>query len=70
MNQAAEILDYLRAGRSLTAIEALSRFGCFRLAARIKDLRDAGHPIVTDTVTQDGKQYARYSLSKGQMSLL
>lgn len=67
MNQNAEILHYLRKGQSLTAIEALNHFGCLRLAARIKDLRDMGHPIVTDTITRDGKQFARYWMARNQM---
>jgi hypothetical protein len=41
------ILQHLEQGRTITAIEALVLFGCFRLAARIKELRDAGHNIVT-----------------------
>lgn len=35
----------------------------FRLAARIKDLRDAGNPIDTDTITlEGGHRIARYTL--------
>lgn len=39
MNQTAQIRKHLNSGRSLTAIQALNNFGCFRLAARIFDLR-------------------------------
>ena len=37
--------------------------GCFRLAARIADLRAAGHDIQSEMVTTDsGKRVARYTL--------
>jgi hypothetical protein len=50
----------LNSGRTLTAIQALTKFGCFRLAARIADLRKDGVNIVTDIVTQKGKSFACY----------
>lgn len=56
------IMGHLRAGYSITPLEALALFGCFRLAARIKDLREAGHNIRSDEVEQGGKTFARYSL--------
>jgi hypothetical protein len=59
-----KIEKYLSSGRSLTAIEALTKFGCFRLAARISDLRRDGINIATDTVTQKGKTFARYKKIK------
>jgi len=47
----------------LTALEALQRFGCFRLAARIADLKTEGMHIDTVMVADEdtGKVYARYS---------
>ena len=60
------ILNYLESGGSLSSIEALNRFQCFRLAARVRDLRKAGHDIQTKTVKEDGKKYAVYSLPKIQ----
>lgn len=75
MTQADVILDMLyrkelvafRAGadkpETLTALEALEDAGCLRLAARIKDLRDEGHNIVTEMVGgRHGKRYAGYYL--------
>ena len=61
------ILNYLESGGSLTSIEALNKFQCFRLAARIGDLRKAGHNIHTKTIKEDGKRYAVYSLPKIQI---
>ena len=55
------IKQYLETGKPLTPIEALNYFGCFRLAARIKDLKDSG--MLIDKVMkkdQNGKRYAMY----------
>lgn len=37
-SQTSRILSYLLEGHSLTPIEALQKFGTFRLGARIKDI--------------------------------
>jgi hypothetical protein len=63
MSQTNEILAYM-SKKPITPIEALKRFGCLRLAARINDLRDAGHFINTELVVKNGKKFARYSLIK------
>jgi hypothetical protein len=64
MTQAQRILIYLKTGKSLTPLEALKKFGCFRLAARIADLRSQGHTIWTNYITKDNKTFAAYKLSK------
>jgi hypothetical protein len=65
-SQNALIKGWLLNGYSLTQLEALTQFGCFRLAARIADLRDKGLNVVTDMVTLDnGKRVARYFLKRG-----
>jgi hypothetical protein len=56
------ILDYLQKGKSITPLDALNKFGCFRLAARISDLRKDGLNIATKYVTKEGKNYASYRL--------
>ena len=48
MTQTETILAHLQSGGSITPIDALRLYGCFRLAARIKDLRDSGHKVHTD----------------------
>lgn len=50
-SQCASILSWLRAGKPLTPLIALDQFGCFRLAARINNLRDAGHTISSTMIT-------------------
>ncbi|PIT43804.1 hypothetical protein BHC46_12435 [Snodgrassella alvi] len=63
--QTIQILEYMRAGNSITPIEALQLFGCMRLGARIYDLKQDGHVINTLMVKDEksGVRYARYSLA-------
>ena len=60
-SQQKQILGHLKF-EPITALDALSLYGCFRLAARIHDLRAKGHDIETETVEEGGKRYARYRL--------
>lgn len=63
MSQNKQIADYLNKGKKLTPIDALNKFGCFRLAARIADLRNEGMNIVTKTIKlKNKKQIAQYSI--------
>lgn len=64
MTQTETILAHLKNGRSITPIDALRDYGCFRLAARIKELRDSGHDVQTAWDTDGEKRWARYSLGK------
>ena len=62
-SQNARILTYLQQGNSLTPLEALQWFGCLRLAARVLDLREAGHDIYSVPVTlRNKKRVACYRL--------
>jgi hypothetical protein len=61
-NQTNRILRYLRTGRGLTAISALTRFGCMRLAARIEEMRQEGIKVRSRTLRRNGKRFACYSL--------
>ena len=62
-HQNARILAHLQSGRTLTALEALEWFKCFRLASRVCDLRKAGHLVEKRTVkTNSGKSVAEYYL--------
>jgi hypothetical protein len=56
-------LTRLQEGKSLTPLEALNDFNCFRLAAHIESLRKDGHRIFTHMVNENGKKYARYTLN-------
>lgn len=63
VNQTEAIKTYMETHGSITALEALNEIGCFRLAARIKDLRDRGVAIDSEMVTlPNGKHIAKYTL--------
>lgn len=67
--QTKAIKEYLEAGHTITNADAVAKFGCYRLSARILDLRRAGMDIVTlmiDGVTRYGTEtkYAKYYLRK------
>lgn len=63
--QTAQILAHLKTGRSITPIDALNKYGCFRLGARIYDLKQDGHNIYREMVeTDSGKRVASYTLVK------
>lgn len=58
------IAKWLKSGHSITQMEALKMFGCFRLASRITDLRQKfGLNIETNRITTNtGKRVAQYRL--------
>lgn len=60
--QSTRILKHLQRGNTINPMQALKLYQCFRLAARIYDLKEAGHDIKKTMVTRNGKRYARYSL--------
>lgn len=63
MSQLSLIRAALEKGDTLTPIDALNRFGCFRLGARIHDLREEGYDIATlDHHTPSGSIVAEYKL--------
>ena len=67
-SQSDRILAHLISGKSLTAMQALDKFGCFRLAARVESLRKQW-PITTEMKTKDGKRFAVYRLSLKSLSV-
>jgi hypothetical protein len=63
--QNAMVLEHLIRRGPITPQEALIFYGCFRLAARIYDLRQVGHHIITTRVMNEhGNPYAEYHLLK------
>ena len=63
-SQTVKILNYLLKGKSLTPLEALSRFKCFRLASRINEINRSGFKVEKEMVNKNGKRYAKYFLKK------
>jgi|11BtaG_2_1085332.scaffolds.fasta_scaffold04744_7 hypothetical protein len=56
-----KILSYLEEGNSISPMDALNQFGCFRLASRIHELRTYGYAI--ETIRIGGRKYAEYKLA-------
>jgi hypothetical protein len=63
MSVSHKLESWLLKGETITALQALNKWGCMRLSARINELRNAGFPILTDSVKQNGKIFARYRLA-------
>lgn len=58
------ILNHLQSGRSITAVEAVRLYNCYRLSAIIKRLRNSGYDIVTynERNSSGTGTHARYEL--------
>lgn len=70
MTQCERILRHLQDYGSITQAEAVTEYGCYRLGARIWDLKAHGVPIKSETVTGKNRygewtSFARYSLAEG-----
>lgn len=65
--QCKQILSHLKSGKNLTALQAERLFDCMRLAARIKNLKEAGHNIekIMTKVGRKKKHVARYFIKGG-----
>ena len=67
MTQNERLLAWLESGRTITPREADDMWGCMRLGARIKDLKDRGYPIISERVDGVNKlgdkcHWARYRM--------
>jgi hypothetical protein len=77
VNQTQRLMALLRyrGEQGVTPLDALNELGCFRLAARVWDLRLEGHLIIDEGIKAGGKRYARYVLrdplpvADGQLAL-
>ena len=68
MTQCERLLNRLERG-PITPMEAWNELGIYRLASRVKDLRDKGHNITGSRVSLANRfgescRVARYSLDK------
>lgn len=66
----SRILNYMRTHGSITTLEAFDELGVSRLSARIKDLRNSGHPIIGNMVEVKNRygekcHVKRYTLREG-----
>lgn len=67
MTQNEMILDHIKTYGSITPMDAMSEYGCMRLAARIADLKKEGHLIKKERETKKNRfgkkvSFARYYL--------
>lgn len=63
MSQNNSILEYLKQGNSITALEALNSFQCMRLASRMNDIKNMGYEVCSQMVDlPSGKRVASYWL--------
>ena len=63
LSQTQRILAWMRQGNSITPLEALQRFNCFRLGARISDIKKMGYIVYSEFVsTPSEKKVKRYHL--------
>ena len=62
-SQTDQILEWMLSGRPITPLEALNRFGCNRLAARIADIKARGYLVYSEFVTTlGGKKVKQYNM--------
>lgn len=59
-SQTLQVYEYIGKHGSITPLEALEHIGCFRLGARIWELKDMGFPVTGTMVTENGKRFKRY----------
>lgn len=69
MTQCERILRHLQDYGSITQAEAVTEYGCYRLGARIWDLKAKGIPIRSERVTGKNRydepvSFSRYSIVK------
>lgn len=69
MTQCDRILRHLQDYGSITQAEAVTEYGCYRLGARIYDLKARGVAIKSETVSGKNRYgertcFARYSIEK------
>lgn len=61
-NQTQLVLEYMKTHGSIDPLRAVNDLGCFRLAARIADLKAQGVPVARTIRTnpETGKRWAEY----------
>lgn len=62
--QYALVRKHLMSGKTLTPIQALEKFGCYRLAAVVNKLRKEGLQISTELMKGGEHAYAKYKIIK------
>ena len=55
---------WLKSGKTISPLQALSQMGIYRLASRVKELRDEGLDIHTKLINEHPVHYAQYKLKR------
>ena len=63
-SQNDKILEYLKGGATISEDKAIELFRCYRLSARIKDLRNKGYNIIRADIPDPFGTFAVYSLEQ------
>jgi hypothetical protein len=61
--QTRAVYTFLCRHKTITPLQALSKLGVYRLAARVDELRKAGIRIETLSERRNGKRFARYEVA-------
>ena len=61
--QVDKILYHMQCGYAVTGLEALSRFGCFRLADVIYKIKKLGLDVKKITVCDKQRRFAKYFIN-------
>ena len=64
MSQNQAIAKHLKAGKSLTPLQALAKFNTWSLSSRIADLNREGMGIKMKLVEKNGKRFGMYFIPK------
>ena len=69
MTQTEKILKYIEENHSITPLEALREFGCFRLASRMCDIKQMGYNVQKTMESAKNRagepvRYARYTIGE------
>ena len=60
------VLEHLEKHSSITGWDAISKYHITRLAARIRNLKDSGHNIITVMEYAESRRWAKYTLMRSK----
>jgi len=63
LSQQQRVLEHLQAGHTLTRLESWDRLGIIEVPARINELRNAGHKIITERQTVTNRYGEKVSIA-------
>lgn len=68
MAQRDRVLEYMRQYGSITPLDAIRDIGCYRLAARINELRGLGHDIDVERLQVDTRDKKTTTIAKYRLN--